>query len=168
MHKPEQLRVEVLCAHHRLYNFSSGVPQVDATARRLQVRIHNLDSEDFTAVVVVAPSDYTRVLGIAAVTDVRLVGDADEAGNPLSGVCIFYSLLAVDQTAHGDVRIIHALLDALERLRSQRYSREDYIGEIAAPLEGLASLSEFLIRRGFRQLTSDESFWYRPRSAYAD
>lgn len=162
----KDLTAALLCGHHSLDNFDCGHEESNLLAWGFLNQVKALENDDFHALVV-ADSD-GDVTGILVARDLYLLPEMGEAK------CLFYFLLAIDREHQHGFRTQRLLLGGIEAIRKRRIvERDDYIGEVAAPLRGAIDaqslkLVGFLERRQFIRLERDGNIWLRPKDPPAN
>lgn len=108
------------------------------------------------------------VQGIASVRELTLTAeDLAEGGEPISGPCVYYWLLAVDSRYQAGSNVVRLLVDEVDAIGARWYAaRSDLIGEVASPTRGTPGLQRYLRRNGFTPLPNDSDLWFRPRLGY--
>jgi hypothetical protein len=162
------LSLELLCSHHSFDDdFTCGNELFDHACRSLLDRVRDRDTDDLLAVVLVDKnSQYcpTDVLGIVSVIDWVAEGEIDADGNMVEGPCLLYGPLALRQDFHGNQLALKMLRQEVREIRTRRFaSKDDYVGEVAYPLDGPEGLQRLLERENFRPFQTYPFWWYRSR-----
>jgi hypothetical protein len=155
--------LELLCGHHSLDRFDSGLAAYDHIARSFHKRVVNLDSHDFMAVAATAGS--TEISGLVAVTEARLPFDDPETGTVITGRWVVYQLLVVGRE-HQHTDLVHRLRAKLEDMgRVRLRGNLEIVGEAVSPVVWRPAyhigLTGYLRRNGFHE--DPLGWWFRPR-----
>ncbi len=160
----DPFKLDMLCGHHSLERFRSGLDHFDGIARRLHQRVLMRDTHDFAAVAATAGS--TEISGLVSVTESRLVG-LDVNGTSIEGRWVVYQLLVIDLRHQGS-DLIKVLLNELQKMGSARLRDNiDCVGEAASPVLWRPAhhigLTSYLDQNGFRP--DSYGWWFRPRAS---